>query len=75
MAFVWETVGLVTLRDRLHVGLLPALSLVGIQNLNRDRERATSKQICAKINISEAEQRFTESEYFDIRKSSLNANV
>jgi len=42
VAFVWETVGLVPLRDRLHVRLLPALSLVGIQNLNRWREGATS---------------------------------
>lgn len=33
VAFVWETVGLVALRDRLHVRLLPAFSLIGIQNL------------------------------------------
>lgn len=39
MAFVWEAVGLVALRDRLHVRLLPALPLVGIQNLNTDREK------------------------------------
>lgn len=39
MAFVWETVGLVALRDRLHVRLLPALPLVGIKNLNADREK------------------------------------
>lgn len=31
--FVGETVGFVALRHRLHVGLLPAFSLVGIQNL------------------------------------------
>lgn len=36
VAFVWETVGFVALRDRLHVRLLPALSLVGIQNLNAE---------------------------------------
>lgn len=33
VAFVWKTVGFVALRHRLHVGLLPAFSLVGIQNL------------------------------------------
>lgn len=39
MAFVGETVGLVALRDCLHVRLLPALSLVGIQDLNIDRKK------------------------------------
>ena len=62
MAFVWETVGLVALRDRLHVRLLPALPLVGIQNLNMDGKRATSKQICTEISISETGQCFTESD-------------
>lgn len=38
MAFVWETVGLVALEDRLHVRLLPALALVGIQNLQTGRD-------------------------------------
>lgn len=37
MAFVWETVGLVALGDRLYIRLLPALSLIGIQNLNSQR--------------------------------------
>lgn len=35
--FVWETVGLVSLRNRLHVHVLPALPLIGIQNLVRER--------------------------------------
>lgn len=38
MAFVRETVGLVALEDRLHVRLLPALSLVGIKNLQTDAD-------------------------------------
>lgn len=38
MAFVRETVGLVALEDRLHVRLLPALSLVGIKNLQTDTD-------------------------------------
>lgn len=70
MAFVWETVGLVALRDRLQVRLLPALSLVGIQNLKTDRERESPvKNICTTMCISEAEQSFTQ---FDIR---LNAKM
>lgn len=36
VAFVRKTVGFVALRDRLHVHLLPALSLVGIQDLKRN---------------------------------------
>lgn len=60
MAFVWETV-LVALRDRLHVHLLPAFSLVGIQNLNIERG-PRQKQLCSKRSISENEQSFTESD-------------
>lgn len=37
MAFVWETVGFVDLRDRLHVRFFSALSLVGIENLHMER--------------------------------------
>lgn len=43
VAFVWETVGFVPLRNRLHVRLLPAFSLVGIQNLYME-ERSTAGQ-------------------------------
>ena len=39
VAFVGQTVGLVALGHRLHVGLLPALALVGIEDL-RTREEA-----------------------------------
>lgn len=39
VAFVWETVGLVALRDRLHVSLFPALPLIGIENLSTDTKR------------------------------------
>jgi len=39
VAFVWEAVGLVALRDRLHVRVLPALSLVGVKNLEKTRRR------------------------------------
>lgn len=50
VAFVWETVGFVALRDRLHVRLLPALSLVGIQNLNTEgRESGRVKEQGSKI--------------------------
>ena len=37
MALVGKAVGLVPLRNCLHVHLLPALSLIGIKNLNMDR--------------------------------------
>lgn len=43
MALVGEAVRLVPLWDRLHVRLFPALSLVGIQNLNVDREQTPSE--------------------------------
>lgn len=51
MAFVGETVGLVTLRDRLHVCLLPALSLVGIQDLNTDRQTAPRQKRCLRRSV------------------------
>lgn len=38
VAFVWEAVGFVALWHRLHVGLLPAFSLVGIENLYEEEE-------------------------------------
>lgn len=38
VSFVWEAVGFVTLWHRLHVGLLPAFSLVGIENLYEEEE-------------------------------------
>lgn len=38
VALVRETVCFVALKDRLHVGLLPALSLIGIKNLQMDRD-------------------------------------
>lgn len=38
VAFVWEAVCFVALEDWLHVRLLPALSLVGIKNLQMDRD-------------------------------------
>lgn len=41
VTFVWETVGLVTLRDCLHVCLLPALPLVGIENLHKKKKKNT----------------------------------
>lgn len=45
VAFVWETVGLVALRDSLHLRLLPALALVGVKDLMAEgRRRPTSKQ-------------------------------
>lgn len=37
VAFVWETVCFVALKDWLHVRLLPALSLIGIKNLQMHR--------------------------------------
>lgn len=59
VAFVWETVGLVALRDRLHVSLLPALPLVGIQNLNTDtKAERLVRNSCLKIHTVEAEQNF-----------------
>ena len=39
MTFVGQAVGLVALRDRLHVRLLPALPLIGIQDLKAGDER------------------------------------
>lgn len=39
VTFVGQTVGLVALRDRLHVRLLPALPLIGIQDLKGGDER------------------------------------
>lgn len=49
VAFVRQTVCFVALRHRLHVGLLPAFSLVGIQNLDmegggRERGREGGKE-------------------------------
>lgn len=38
VAFVWEAVCFVPLKDWLHVRLLPALSLIGIKNLQMDRD-------------------------------------
>lgn len=46
VAFVWETVCFVALKDWLHVRLLPALSLVGIKDLQMDGG-ATSARLCS----------------------------
>lgn len=55
VAFVWETVGFVSLRDGLNdVRVFPALSLVGVQDLNEQRKRVirtsakTRSRICDK---------------------------
>lgn len=44
VAFVRQTVCFVSLRHRLHVGLLPAFSLVGIQNLYMEGRREEEKE-------------------------------
>lgn len=70
MAFVWETVGLVALRNRLHVRLLPALSLVGIQNLNTERRPYQKNNSAGKeafLRMSRASQNVTW--HFDTRSS------
>ena len=47
VTFVGQTVGLVPLRDSLHVRLLPALPLVGIQDLKRgDKRESVSIKQC-----------------------------
>lgn len=47
VTFVWETVGFVALRHRLHVRLLPAFSLVGVQNLyEEEEERRGREEVC-----------------------------
>lgn len=51
MTFVGQTVGLVPLRDSLHVRLLPALPLVGIQDLKRGDKRESEVESLLNITV------------------------
>lgn len=53
VAFVWETVCFVALKDWLHVRLLPALSLIGIKNLQTDRDARQHRSAASNTSLTQ----------------------